>query len=204
MCIDVFPEDEYVQWLNHVAVLHYVSRDVKPCSKGNSHDFLFWLLWIIFNHKVQLHFSSNNLCLACWQRGFRFRYECEGPSHGGLPGASSERNRRTYPTVKVRRRNTHTAYQKHVLYSLILFSEVQYKKKKGIFSSSQFSQWMKCVLFLCLPVQVCNYVGTARVEVQLVTHTDPPRVHAHSLVGKHCNENGTCSIDVGPNDLTAQ
>ncbi|KAM9476774.1 nuclear factor NF-kappa-B p100 subunit isoform 1-T1 [Clarias gariepinus] len=85
------------------------------------------------------------------QRGFRFRYECEGPSHGGLPGASSERNRRTYPTVKV-----------------------------------------------------CNYVGTARVEVQLVTHTDPPRVHAHSLVGKHCNENGTCSIDVGPNDLTAQ
>ncbi|XP_076830157.1 nuclear factor NF-kappa-B p100 subunit isoform X2 [Brachyhypopomus gauderio] len=85
------------------------------------------------------------------QRGFRFRYECEGPSHGGLPGASSERNRRTYPTVKV-----------------------------------------------------CNYVGQARVEVQLVTHTDPARVHAHSLVGKQCNENGTCSIDIGPNDLTAQ
>ncbi|XP_035387464.1 nuclear factor NF-kappa-B p100 subunit [Electrophorus electricus] len=85
------------------------------------------------------------------QRGFRFRYECEGPSHGGLPGASSERNRRTYPTIKV-----------------------------------------------------CNYVGHARVEVQLVTHTDPPRVHAHSLVGKQCNENGTCSIDIGPNDLTAQ
>ncbi|XP_062851620.1 nuclear factor NF-kappa-B p100 subunit isoform X2 [Trichomycterus rosablanca] len=85
------------------------------------------------------------------QRGFRFRYECEGPSHGGLPGASSERNRRTYPTVKV-----------------------------------------------------CNYVGNARVEVQLVTHIDPPRVHAHSLVGKQCNENGTCSIDIGPNDLTAQ
>uniref|UniRef100_W5LPT3 Nuclear factor of kappa light polypeptide gene enhancer in B-cells 2 (p49/p100) n=1 Tax=Astyanax mexicanus TaxID=7994 RepID=W5LPT3_ASTMX len=85
------------------------------------------------------------------QRGFRFRYECEGPSHGGLPGASSERNRRTYPTVKV-----------------------------------------------------CNFVGHARVEVQLVTHTDPARVHAHSLVGKQCNENGMCSIDVGPNDLTAQ
>ncbi|XP_066534793.1 nuclear factor NF-kappa-B p100 subunit isoform X2 [Hoplias malabaricus] len=85
------------------------------------------------------------------QRGFRFRYECEGPSHGGLPGASSERNRRTYPTVKV-----------------------------------------------------SNYVGHARVEVQLVTHTNPPRVHAHSLVGKQCNENGMCSIDVGPNDLTAQ
>uniref|UniRef100_A0A8C1A7I3 Nuclear factor of kappa light polypeptide gene enhancer in B-cells 2 (p49/p100) n=1 Tax=Cyprinus carpio carpio TaxID=630221 RepID=A0A8C1A7I3_CYPCA len=85
------------------------------------------------------------------QRGFRFRYECEGPSHGGLPGASSERNRRTYPTVKV-----------------------------------------------------SNYLGQARVEVQLVTHTDPPRVHAHSLVGRHCNDNGICTIDVGPNDLTAQ
>uniref|UniRef100_A0A673AYN4 RHD domain-containing protein n=1 Tax=Sphaeramia orbicularis TaxID=375764 RepID=A0A673AYN4_9TELE len=30
-----------------------------------------------------------------------FRYGCEGPSHGGLPGASSEKNRKTYPTVKV-------------------------------------------------------------------------------------------------------
>uniref|UniRef100_A0A8D2ZYR3 RHD domain-containing protein n=1 Tax=Scophthalmus maximus TaxID=52904 RepID=A0A8D2ZYR3_SCOMX len=35
------------------------------------------------------------------RRGFRFRYGCEGPSHGGLPGASSEKNRKTYPTVKV-------------------------------------------------------------------------------------------------------
>ncbi|KAM8738974.1 nuclear factor NF-kappa-B p100 subunit isoform 3-T3 [Acanthopagrus schlegelii] len=84
------------------------------------------------------------------QRGFRFRYECEGPSHGGLPGASSEKNRRTYPTVKIN-----------------------------------------------------NYVGHARVEVQLVTHSDPPRVHAHSLVGRHCTENGTCTLDIGPNDLTA-
>lgn len=85
------------------------------------------------------------------QRGFRFRYECEGPSHGGLPGATSERNRRTYPTVKV-----------------------------------------------------LNFVGNARVEVQLVTHTDPARVHAHSLVGRHCNESGVCTIDVGPSDFTAQ
>uniref|UniRef100_A0A8D3E8A5 RHD domain-containing protein n=1 Tax=Scophthalmus maximus TaxID=52904 RepID=A0A8D3E8A5_SCOMX len=89
-------------------------------------------------------------CLVCFQRGFRFRYECEGPSHGGLPGASSEKNRRTYPTVKIN-----------------------------------------------------NYVGHARVEVQLVTHSDPPRVHAHSLVGRHCTEKGTCMLDVGPNDLTA-
>ncbi|XP_048865323.1 nuclear factor NF-kappa-B p100 subunit-like isoform X3 [Brienomyrus brachyistius] len=85
------------------------------------------------------------------QRGFRFRYECEGPSHGGLPGASSEKNKKTYPTVKV-----------------------------------------------------CNYMGYARVEVQLVTHMDPPRVHAHSLVGKHCNDSGMCSMEVGPTDLTAQ
>lgn len=35
------------------------------------------------------------------QRGFRFRYGCEGPSHGGLPGASSEKNRKTYPAVKI-------------------------------------------------------------------------------------------------------
>ncbi|XP_072120560.1 nuclear factor NF-kappa-B p105 subunit-like isoform X3 [Mobula birostris] len=35
------------------------------------------------------------------QRGFRFRYGCEGPSHGGLPGVSSEKNKKAYPTVKV-------------------------------------------------------------------------------------------------------
>uniref|UniRef100_A0A8C1QC75 Nuclear factor of kappa light polypeptide gene enhancer in B-cells 1 n=1 Tax=Cyprinus carpio TaxID=7962 RepID=A0A8C1QC75_CYPCA len=35
------------------------------------------------------------------QRGFRFRYGCEGPSHGGLPGATSEKNRKSYPQVKI-------------------------------------------------------------------------------------------------------
>ncbi|MFT7817155.1 nuclear factor NF-kappa-B p100 subunit-like isoform X2 [Arapaima gigas] len=85
------------------------------------------------------------------QRGFRFRYECEGPSHGGLPGASSEKNKKTYPTVKVG-----------------------------------------------------NHLGRVKVEVQLVTHTDPPQIHAHSLVGRHCNDSGTCSVIVGPSDLTAQ
>ncbi|ESO88995.1 hypothetical protein LOTGIDRAFT_106471 [Lottia gigantea] len=34
-------------------------------------------------------------------RGFRFRYECEGPSHGGLQGTSSERGRKTYPSIKI-------------------------------------------------------------------------------------------------------
>ncbi|XP_072279986.1 nuclear factor NF-kappa-B p100 subunit isoform X2 [Pyxicephalus adspersus] len=85
------------------------------------------------------------------QRGFRFRYVCEGPSHGGLPGASSERGKKTYPTVKI-----------------------------------------------------FNYVGLAKIEVDLVTHTDPPRVHAHSLVGKHSNETGSCIVTVGPKDMTAQ
>ncbi|XP_075790672.1 nuclear factor NF-kappa-B p100 subunit isoform X5 [Pelodiscus sinensis] len=85
------------------------------------------------------------------QRGFRFRYGCEGPSHGGLPGASSEKGRKTYPTVKI-----------------------------------------------------CNYSGVARIEVDLVTHSDPPRVHAHSLVGKQCNEAGNCIVTVGPKDMTAQ
>ncbi|XP_032087797.1 nuclear factor NF-kappa-B p100 subunit isoform X1 [Thamnophis elegans] len=85
------------------------------------------------------------------QRGFRFRYGCEGPSHGGLPGASSEKGHKTYPTVKI-----------------------------------------------------SNYTGLARIEVDLVTHTDPPQVHAHSLVGKQCNEAGNCIMMVGPKDMTAQ
>lgn len=43
-----------------------------------------------------------------WQRGFRFRYDCEGQSHGGLPGENSERNRKqkTYPTVRVSNRTS--------------------------------------------------------------------------------------------------
>lgn len=38
-------------------------------------------------------------------RGFRFRYECEGPSHGGLQGERSMRNRKTYPVIKVHNYN---------------------------------------------------------------------------------------------------
>ncbi|XP_036360935.1 nuclear factor NF-kappa-B p105 subunit isoform X4 [Octopus sinensis] len=34
-------------------------------------------------------------------RGFRFRYKCEGPSHGGLQGAHSQKSKRTYPTVQI-------------------------------------------------------------------------------------------------------
>lgn len=81
------------------------------------------------------------------QRGFRFRYVCEGPSHGGLPGASSEKNKKSYPQVKV-----------------------------------------------------CNYVGPAKVVVQLVTSGKSLHLHAHSLVGKHC-EDGVCTVTAGPKDM---
>ncbi|XP_073778436.1 nuclear factor NF-kappa-B p105 subunit isoform X3 [Danio rerio] len=80
------------------------------------------------------------------QRGFRFRYGCEGPSHGGLPGASSEKNRKSYPQV-----------------------------------------------------QICNYQGPARVVVQLVTNSQHPHLHAHSLVGKQCDK-GICISDMQPKD----
>nr|KAG8543366.1 hypothetical protein GDO81_024833 [Engystomops pustulosus] len=80
------------------------------------------------------------------QRGFRFRYVCEGPSHGGLPGASSEKNKKSYPQIKIN-----------------------------------------------------NYVGQAKIIVQLVTNGKDVRLHAHSLVGKHC-EDGICSVNVGPKD----
>uniref|UniRef100_A0A8C6KA98 Nuclear factor kappa B subunit 1 n=1 Tax=Nothobranchius furzeri TaxID=105023 RepID=A0A8C6KA98_NOTFU len=49
--------------------------------------------------------GGHTSCSLSWclyiGRGFRFRYGCEGPSHGGLPGASSEKNRKTYPAVKI-------------------------------------------------------------------------------------------------------
>ncbi|KAG8435111.1 hypothetical protein GDO86_013167 [Hymenochirus boettgeri] len=108
----------------------------------------------ILDNRVTGQDLSNKPCLSIIeqpkQRGFRFRYVCEGPSHGGLPGASSEKGKKTYPTVKI-----------------------------------------------------FNYVGMAKIEVDLVTHTDPPRAHAHSLVGKNCNEMG-CITTVGPDDMTAQ
>ncbi|KAE8630728.1 hypothetical protein XENTR_v10000934 [Xenopus tropicalis] len=80
------------------------------------------------------------------QRGFRFRYVCEGPSHGGLPGASSEKNKKSYPQIKIH-----------------------------------------------------NYVGQVKIIVQLITNSKDIRLHAHSLVGKNC-EDGICSLTVGPKD----
>ena len=54
------------------------------------------------------------------------------------------------------------------------------------------------------PSQICNYEGPAKIEVDLVTHSDPPRAHAHSLVGKQCSELGVCAVSVGHKDMTAQ
>nr|ALG40994.1 NF-kappa B [Actinia tenebrosa] len=34
-------------------------------------------------------------------RGFRFRYPCEGPSHGGLPGEFSSQKTKSYPSVQL-------------------------------------------------------------------------------------------------------
>eukprot|EP00731_Ephydatia_muelleri_P012361 Em0006g1255a len=86
-------------------------------------------------------------------RGFRFRYDCEGQSHGGLPGENSEKNRRqkTYPTVRL-----------------------------------------------------LGYRGRARILVSLVSETDPPVPHAHSIVGKN-TEDGKCMVEITPEtDMYAQ
>uniref|UniRef100_A0A670IYH2 Nuclear factor NF-kappa-B p105 subunit n=1 Tax=Podarcis muralis TaxID=64176 RepID=A0A670IYH2_PODMU len=90
---------------------------------------------------------SNRILVLERNPGFRFRYVCEGPSHGGLPGASSEKNKKSYPQVKI-----------------------------------------------------CNYAGPAKVIVQLVTNGKHAHLHAHSLVGKHC-ENGVCTVNAGPKDM---
>ena len=34
-------------------------------------------------------------------RGYRFRYKCEGDSHGGLQGEKSNPGHKSYPSVKV-------------------------------------------------------------------------------------------------------
>uniref|UniRef100_A0A452RR45 Nuclear factor NF-kappa-B p105 subunit n=1 Tax=Ursus americanus TaxID=9643 RepID=A0A452RR45_URSAM len=104
---------------------------------------LYITLYIIFSK----YFSNLLALYSPLQRGFRFRYVCEGPSHGGLPGASSEKNKKSYPQVKI-----------------------------------------------------CNYVGPAKVIVQLVTNGKNTHLHAHSLVGKHC-EDGICTVTAGPKDM---
>lgn len=48
--------------------------------------------------------------------------------------------------------------------------------------------------------QIYNYNGHAKIIVQLVTNGKDVRLHAHSLVGRHC-EDGVCSINMGPKDM---
>ncbi|KAK7498584.1 hypothetical protein BaRGS_00010244 [Batillaria attramentaria] len=47
------------------------------------------------------HFPFVEITEQPQQRGFRFRYECEGPSHGGLQGEKTERTRKTHPSIRV-------------------------------------------------------------------------------------------------------
>ena len=54
-----------------------------------------------------------------------------------------------------------------------------------------------------ISLQIINYKGAARVVVSLVTNEEIPKPHAHSLVGKNCT-NGICTVQLGPNDMTAR
>uniref|UniRef100_A0A8C5SGT4 Nuclear factor kappa B subunit 1 n=1 Tax=Laticauda laticaudata TaxID=8630 RepID=A0A8C5SGT4_LATLA len=45
-----------------------------------------------------------------------------------------------------------------------------------------------------------SYAGPAKVIVQLVTNGKHVHLHAHSLVGKHC-EQGVCTVNAGPKDM---
>lgn len=59
---------------------------------------------------------------------------------------------------------------------------------------------MQCVILFPVCVkQISNYQGAARVVVQLVTNTQEPHLHAHSLVGKQCDK-GICLADQQPKD----
>ena len=64
--------------------------------------------WHIQGYYIQYTCTSSNVNLLLinlisvfMQRGFRFRYPCEGPSHGGLPGQYSEKGKKSYPSVQL-------------------------------------------------------------------------------------------------------
>jgi len=46
-------------------------------------------------------------------------------------------------------------------------------------------------------LQLLHYRGRARIVISLVTESDPPYPHAHSIVGKN-TENGQCTVEIGP------
>ena len=55
-------------------------------------------VYIIYISDIQPHIEINEQPQA---RGFRFRYHCEGESHGSLRGEHSCSNMKTYPSIRV-------------------------------------------------------------------------------------------------------
>uniref|UniRef100_S4RMI8 V-rel avian reticuloendotheliosis viral oncogene homolog n=1 Tax=Petromyzon marinus TaxID=7757 RepID=S4RMI8_PETMA len=51
-------------------------------------------------------------------------------------------------------------------------------------------------------VQILNYKNRAKIRVSLVTKSDPPKPHPHSLVGRDCRD-GICEMDIGPDSMIA-
>uniref|UniRef100_UPI00358DD982 transcription factor p65-like n=1 Tax=Myxine glutinosa TaxID=7769 RepID=UPI00358DD982 len=50
-------------------------------------------------------------------------------------------------------------------------------------------------------VKIQNYKGPAKIRVSLVTKSNPPRPHPHSLVGRECKD-GICEIELLPGNST--
>uniref|UniRef100_A0A8C4NGI6 V-rel avian reticuloendotheliosis viral oncogene homolog n=2 Tax=Eptatretus burgeri TaxID=7764 RepID=A0A8C4NGI6_EPTBU len=50
-------------------------------------------------------------------------------------------------------------------------------------------------------VKIQNYKGPAKIRVSLVTKSNPPRPHPHSLVGRECKD-GICEMELLPGNST--
>uniref|UniRef100_A0A8C8EJ50 RHD domain-containing protein n=1 Tax=Oncorhynchus tshawytscha TaxID=74940 RepID=A0A8C8EJ50_ONCTS len=98
-------EEPYLPHQPHIRTTAHIKGEV------NTYNFDIDPLWDPLNFPPMSHSNSLRTVTADGpylqiieqpkQRGFRFRYGCEGPSHGGLPGASSEKNRKSYPNIKI-------------------------------------------------------------------------------------------------------
>ena len=68
-------------------------------------DIIFAFIWEQKYNKL-LHFIGKPYLQIIEQpksRGFRFRYACEGTSHGGIQGEHSGKSKKSFPTVQVSR-----------------------------------------------------------------------------------------------------
>ncbi|KAI3351463.1 hypothetical protein L3Q82_020224, partial [Scortum barcoo] len=169
--------------------LSFLRLKTSGCLGGRS-DFS----GVLVSFTCSLSFSSDCLLISVdgpflqileqpKQRGFRFRYGCEGPSHGGLPGASSEKNRKTYPTVKV---------------TLPVCLLAPILDPPTVPATLVINCYKCAVINVCVTVIVL-WSGPGG-GVQLVTAlTSVPQLHAHSLVGKQCDK-GICIADLQPKD----